>query len=589
MSPPLNRRELLRFATAVGGAGSLASWSGGDLHGETLYPHTVDVARTRGGAVSCNSAIASSIGMTVIKEGGNAVDAAVATALAMAVTWPEAGNIGGGGFMMVSPVNEAPVCIDYRETAPAIVTPTSLAQQRDRRHPKMVGVPGTVRGLGLAHARFGKLTWDRLVQPAIQLANHGCVVDGWLARTLNGVLASIQKSGNERHQPLTNTFAHPAGRPWQIGDVLRQPVLGKTLERIAAEGSDEFYTGETSRHLAAYFSKVGGWITAADLKTYRAVERASIQTAYAGHEIYGPPPPSSGGITVQLVLRMLEHIGLTGGVDSPSGQADWNRDDVHRIAETMRRAFRERAAYLGDPDFVSIPDFLSTTAYAEELADSISLDRATDSRDIAGSLVLSDGPPESPQTTHFSVVDRDGMAVSNTYTLEASWGSWLLDPATGFVFNNEMGDFNWVPGYTNDRGQIGSKANQMAPGKRMLSSQTPTIVRRDGANVLVTGSPGGRTIINTVICILVQSLNYNRSLPDAIAASRFHHQWLPDALRLEIGSGESLAELKDSLADYGHKVTTTSVQGAAHSIAIEPATGVRVGVADWRRGGRVAI
>lgn len=581
MNSSVHRRQVLQAAIAA----ALVPLD--RLRADAPGNRSVDVAQTTGGVVSSNSAAASTAGRELMTAGGNAVDAAIATAFALAVTWPEAGNIGGGGFMMVAPPagSAAPTaCIDYRETAPRVVTATTLAKQVDRRHPRMVGVPGTVRGLALAHDRYGSLPWKQLLQPAIRLAAEGCVVEASLAESINAVLAAVDQSQQPWHQPLRQTFAHPDRRDWRVGDVLKQPVLAATLQRIADQGPDEFYEGQTAQHLASYFARSEGLITAADLQSYKAVVRPPVVTQFCGFDVLGPPPPSSGGIVLQLALRMIDQVGLP-----DPGNAIWTPTIVHIIAEAMRRAYRERAAHLGDPDFVEIPAELSKPSFAAELAATISRDRATDSRTLAGDLPLSAGPPESPQTTHFSVVDAAGMAVSNTYTLEASWGSWLLDPATGFVLNNEMGDFNWVPGYTNLAGQIGSDANLMAPGKRMLSSQTPTIVRRQGDTVLVTGSPGGRSIINTVLCILVQRLRLGRSLPESIAAPRFSQIWLPDQLQIETATGTGLTDLTAALQAMGHVVAPTDRQGAAHSIAVDAGSGVRTGVADWRRGGRVAV
>lgn len=578
----LNRRETLRAALALAGTAGIGARCTAQTTAVSGY-RPADVLRGPAGMAVSNSAAASSAGRDILAAGGNAVDAAVAVAFALAVTWPEAGNIGGGGFMMIAPPEQDPLCVDYRETAPQAVTATTLAEQTDRRHPRMVGVPGTVRGLALAQQSHGRLSWQAVLQPAIALAAGGCVVEAPLADSLNAVLAAVSKSTAPWHRPLEQTFGHPQRRRWRAGDRLVQPVLAATLQRIAEEGPDEFYSGQTARSLADYFEQHQGLITAEDLEGYQAVLRQPIRTNFAGHQVWAAPPPSSGGVALRLALQMIEHVGMP-----DPGDAAWTPMTVHIVAEAMRRTFRERAAYLGDPDFTPLPAWLGRRTHAAKLAESISRSRATDSRTLAGDIPLETGPVESPQTTHFSVIDAEGMAVSNTYTLEASWGSWLLDPATGFVLNNEMGDFNPVPGVTDLKGQIGTAPNQLAPGKRMLSSQTPTIVRRDGKTVLITGSPGGRTIINTVLCVLVQHLLFARPLPEAIAAPRFHHGWLPDQLRIETGGQSRLGELRGRLESLGHRVVETRGQGAAHSIAIEPASGIRVGVADGRRGGRVA-
>ena len=380
-------------------------------------------------------------------------------------------------------------------------------------------------------------------------------------------------------------MARSDGRAWRAGDVLRLPDLAGTLERIAAKGPDEFYEGTTSRLLAKYMKESDGFITADDLAKYKAVIRKPIRTEFRGYTVYGPPPPSSGGITISMMLQVLDEMGL----ESPSEGIEWDERQVHMITEAMRHAFRERAAYLGDADFVEIPNDLTSREFAKKIAASISMDQATDSRAIAGDIPIATGPYESPDTTHFSVVDQNGMTVSNTYTLEGGWGAWVIAPGTGAVLNNEMGDFNWYPGHTDQRGRIGTEPNQIAPNKRMLSSMSPTIVQQNGKTILATGSPGGRTIINTVLGILLQRLAFDRSLPQAVTATRMHHQWLPDELRIEAEAGPSFEELVNSLKEKGHKVRVGRRQGSVHSIEIDPETGVRTGVSDWRRGGRVVV
>lgn len=543
----------------------------------------VDVARTTGGVVASDSAPASLVGRDVLVRGGNAVDAAVATAFAMAVTWPEAGNIGGGGFMMIAPPTGQVVCVDYRETAPAATNKLSFVNQTNRCDSRMVGVPGTVRGLALAHEKFGKLPWCELIQPAIDLARYGFVVDDSLAGSLNAVLGNPAIHG-ELYVELRRIYGRSDKRDWRVGDVLKLPELANTLERIACNGPDEFYTGQTAAMLANYMSSTNGFISRQDLANYKSLLRPATLVSFGGYDVYGPPLPSSAGVTIALALNMLEPYDF-----KPTGELAWNDKQIHIVAEAMKRAFRERAAYLGDADYVEIPSKLMSKDFARQLARSIDPDKATPSRELAGDIAITEGAYESPQTTHFSVIDQDGMAVANTYTLEASWGARVIAPGTGFVLNNEMGDFNWYPGYTNLAGKIGTLPNQIEPGKRMLSSMAPTIVKKNNKVELVTGSPGGRTIINTVLCILLQHLAMERPLPFAVDAPRFHHQWFPDEIRIESGSGESLEQLVHALQSRGHKVTTSNVQGSANSIAVDPQTGVRTGVSDWRRGGRVMV
>ena len=541
----------------------------------------VDVASGTEGIVVSDSDLASEIGRDLLAKGGNAVDAAVGTAFALAVTWPEAGNIGGGGFMMIAPPSDDVVCINYRETAPASVDEYSFANWKNRHHVRMAGVPGTVRGLALAHQKYGRLTWEEIIRPSIRLAREGFTVDAYLAYSLNSVLQTEPIRRDQRHAEFRRVYGHPEGRRWNVGDRIVQPNLADTLEKIATDGPDSFYEGAIAQSIVAEMQRADGLISAEDLKNYEAVIRPAVAGRVGPYTIFGAPPPSSGGITVLMQLRMLEKLGL-----QPSTDAYWTADQVRLITEAMRRGFRERAAWLGDPDFVTIPEALRNREHAERLAQSIRLNQATPSEQIAGDIRISEGPYESPETTHFSVIDSSGMAVSNTYTLEGNFGCRVVVPGTGILLNNEMGDFNWYPGYTNRQGAIGTLANQLAPGKRMLSSMSPTIVRQDGRVRLVIGSPGGRTIINTVTVILVQTLLLDRPLEAAIDGPRLHHQWFPDVLRLEGYDGGLFAGMLNDLRERGHRIeyAPTTRQGCANGIEVNLATGKATGVGDWRRG-----
>ncbi len=537
-------------------------------------PHVAaqpDVKATRGVVVSV-SPRASNVGLDVLRRGGTAVDASVATAFALAVTWPEAGNIGGGGFMMIHPGGgKEPVCVDYRETAPAASTEKMFVKQTDRHNHRLVGVPGTVRGLALAHSRYGKLPWRDLLAGPIRLAGEGFEIDETLARGLNSILAS-----SKRHKELQRVYGKPDGSAWKAGDRLVQPDLAATLRRIAERGADEFYTGKTAELLAAEMKAGGGIITMDDLAGYRAKVRRPIHGTFRGHDVYGPPPPSSGGICLVQMLNVLERFPLR-------RQGRYSPETLHLMIETMRRSFRDRAEYLGDADFVKIPSRLTTKKYAAKLASSIDLKRASKSESLAGEIRLA---PESESTTHFSVIDRAGMAVSNTYTLEQSYGSRVVVRGAGFLLNNEMGDFNWRPGHTDHQGRIGTPANRVAPGKRMLSSQCPVIVAKDGRPVLVTGSPGGRTIINTSLCIVLNVLEFQMPLERAVRAPRIHHQWFPDRVRFEGARLEAHAAAVKQLQAMGHNIDTAArKQGDAHSIRVVIVNGVVEyrGVADRRR------
>jgi gamma-glutamyltranspeptidase/glutathione hydrolase len=528
---------------------------------------------------------ATRIGRDVLAEGGNAVDTAVAVAFALAVTWPEAGNIGGGGFMMVAPPDGAVVCVDYRETAPAAATREMFVDNPNRYHHRAVGTPGTVRGLFKAHATYGRLPWQRLVEPAAELARNGFEVDEHLAASLNGVLRRSEVLENDRYQELRRCYGHPQGRSWQPGDSLVLPDLAATLAVIAEQGAGAFYEGPIAEQIVTEMKGGEGLITREDLAGYEAKSRSAVSAEVNGFEVFGAPPPNSGGTTMLLIMRMLERRGI-----APDPDSYWNAEQVHLMAEAMKRAFRERAAHIGDPDFVRIPEHLYDDEFIAESARSISLDTATPSSLLAGDIELSEGPYEGESTTHFSVLDSDGMGVSNTYTIEQPFGSRVVVRGAGFLLNNEMGDFNWFPGYTSRTGKIGTDANLLAPGKRMISSTTPTIVKRDGKVVLLTGSPGGRTIINTVSCILVQTLFFGRPLGEVIDGPRMHHQWFPDVIELEPMDGLHWQQLLTELWAKGHEVKESTRrggrQGSAHSIWVDRETDLMTGVADWRRGGK---
>jgi len=416
-------------------------------------------ASGREGIVVSNSSIASQIGADVLADGGNAVDAAIATGFALAVTWPEAGNIGGGGFMMVAPPENDVVCIEYRETAPVSVTADSLANWTNRHHERMVGVPGTVAGFWLAHQKYGKSDWKRLVEPAVALANKGIIVDDYLAYSLNGYLIKSDIRSDDRYAEFRRVYGPPHKQFWEVGDRLTQPDLGRTLALIAEQGEKVFYQGLIADQIVDQMRSGDGWITKEDLKKYRAKHRPAIHGNIRGYDFYGAPLPSSGGTTVLMELRMLDALDI-----KKDEQHFWSANHVHLMTEVMRRAFRERAAYLGDADFVEINPSVWSEKHARTLVKNINPQQATPSEEIAGDIEIAAGPYESPQTTHFSVIDKDGMGVSNTYTLEASFGSGIVVKGAGFLLNNEMGDFNPIPGRTDTIGRIGTKPNLMAPG-----------------------------------------------------------------------------------------------------------------------------
>ena len=528
-----------------------------------------ELVTTNGGMVVSVSPPATDVGVTILKAGGNAVDAAVAVGFAEAVTWPEAGNIGGGGFMLVWPGDgKEPVVIDYRETAPAKATAEMFAKGVSYQSILTAGVPGTVRGLELAHKTFGKRTWKELVTPAVKLAADGFAVTGPLAKRLNDILADNMTTNAE----FRRVFGQ--GGTWKAGDVLKQPDLAKTLAAIADGGAAAFYTGKPAELLVAEMQAEKGLITAEDLKRYKAVARKPVHGTYRGHDVYGPPPPSSGGIAVVEMLNMLELHDVK--------KKPWeSAETAHLMSEVMRRAFADRAVYLGDADFVKVPAHLTSKDHAKKLMATFDPDKATRSDSLAPEIAVKDGS----NTTHFSIVDKTGMAVSNTYTLENAFGCRVVVRGAGYILNNEMTDFNTKPGITTKAGGIGTLPNQIAPGKRMLSSMTPTLVAKDGKLLLVTGSPGGRTIINTVLGVVVNVIDYGADVQAAVDAPRLHHQWFPERIAAEDRPG--FADFEKLLKVKGHAVTKHQ-QGDAHSIHIDPKTGVRTAGVDRRLDGKGA-
>jgi gamma-glutamyltranspeptidase/glutathione hydrolase len=530
--------------------------------------------QARQGMVVAVSPPGADVGRDVLRKGGNAVDAAVATAFAMAVTYPCAGNLGGGGFLLIHPGKKGgpPVVIDFREKAPAAATRTMFTKKDSWYSHKAVGVPGTVAGLALAHKRYGKLPWKDVVGPAVRLAEEGFAVDGRLAGSLNWIVDSNPQVTPE----LRRVLGKDNGRTdWEPGDRLVQKDLAGTLRRIAEKGADGFYKGPTAELVVAEMKRGNGLITRADLSGYKAVARKPVHGTYRGYDVYAPPPPSSGGICLIEMLNILENFDL-------KKQGRYSAATLHLMAEAMRRAYCDRARHLGDQDFVKVPAHLTAKDYARKLAAGIDPKKATRSEDLAGDIPLA---AEGDSTTHLSVIDKGGMAVSLTYTLERSYGSRIVVKGAGFLLNNEMMDFNWFPGVTTRGGTIGTAPNLIAPGKRMLSSQTPTVVARDGKVVLITGSPGSRTIINTVLCVLVNVLDFGMNVREAVDAPRLHHAWFPDEIRFE--GFHDHADAVARLRALGHKVRA-SRQGDAHSIWVDPKTGVFFGAADRRINGKAA-
>lgn len=511
-----------------------------------------------GGMVVSAYPDASRIGAEVLMAGGNAVDAAIATGFALAVTHPVAGNVGGGGFMVIRFPDGRTTAFDFREKAPLAAHPEMFLDESgeysyDMHHRShlAVGVPGTVAGFALAHERYGRTEWSALVDPAVTLADGGFVVSERLAGSLEGMIPRF------RDYPASYEQFSRGGEPYREGDVLVQTDLGATLARVRDQGRDGFYLGETARLLAAEMERGGGMITEEDMARYEARERDPIRGTYRGYDVISMPPPSSGGTALVEMLNILE------GFDLSSMERN-GPSYVHLVAEAMRRAFRDRATHLADADFSPVPiDRLTSKAYADELRSGIDPQAASNSAptDV-------EQPWESSETTHYSVVDRNGMAVSVTYTLEGGYGSWITVPGAGFLLNNEMGDFNAGPGLTDDTGLIGTEPNLARAEQRMLSSMTPTILARDGELVAVIGSPGGRTIINTVLQLVLNRVDFDLMPTEIIAANRLHHQWLPDRIRME--RGLMTEDRAGELEAMGHTVAWTDRQGIAHAIFVGP-------------------
>lgn len=533
-------------------------------------PQAAEPVRAPNGMVVSEHWLASEVGRDVLAAGGNAVDAAIATGFALAVTHPSAGNIGGGGFMVIRFPNGTATTLDFREKAPLGAFPQmwmdengEYSSQVHHNSHRAVGVPGTVAGFDKAHRLYGSMNWERLVYPAVGIAEDGFEVSEGLARGLERL---VQRQGAH---PATVAAFSRNGTPYAAGETLRQPDLAKTLQRIMLNRRDGFYRGETAELLAEEMRRGRGLITEADLELYQARERTPVRGTYRGYEIISMPPPSSGGVALVTMLNILEGYDL-------AGMGHNTAPYLHHVAEAMRRAFRDRATYLADADFVDVPlHRLTSKAHADQLRSTIDGRKAS----VSAPTDVAQGY-ESPETTHYSVVDGDGMAVSVTYTLEAGYGSGIVVPGAGFLLNNEMGDFNAGPGLTDEKGLIGTEPNLAAPGKRMLSSMAPTILAKDGALRLVTGSPGGRTIINTVLHTILNVVDHGMNVQEAVDAPRFHHQWLPDVIRYERHglSPDTLA----LLAERGHRLEPIGIQGVVAAIAFDREKGVLEGAADRR-------
>ena len=533
--------------------------------------------RARHGMVGSTDEFASRAGLHILQHGGNAIDAAVAVGFALAVTHPAAGNLGGGGFMVIRMADGRETTIDYREVAPAgalrdmfLDSAGEPVSDRSLVGPLASGVPGSVAGMALAHRRYGRLPLAVVMAPAIALARDGFDVSWALADSLKSAQSLLARfPGSARaFQRADATMPGP-------GDRLVQRDLATTLTLIAEQGPDAFYKGAIADLIAAEMARSGGLITKADLAAYTPRERPPIIGTYRGYRVISMPPPSSGGIALVQLLNILESFPL----------ADYGHNSsraIHLVAEAARRVYADRSEWLGDPDFFKVPvTGLLSRRYADTLRSGISETRATPSQEVKP------GQPrdfEQSDTTHYSVVDAEGNAVATTTTLNGSYGSGQIVAGAGFLLNNEMDDFSAKPGTPNMFGLIGGEANAVGPGKRMLSSMTPTILVKDGKTRLVVGSPGGSRIITTVLQVVLNVLDFKMNVQEAVDAPRFHHQWLPDAIRLERQGFP--ADVVTALEAMGHTTEVGDDMGDVHAIMIDEATGLRLGASDPRLDGR---
>jgi gamma-glutamyltranspeptidase/glutathione hydrolase len=511
----------------------------------------------KNGMVASENSYATEAGLRVLAEGGNAVDAAVTVGFTLAVTFPRAGNLGGGGFMLVYLADrDEVISIDYREKAPLkarqdmfLDQEGNVDKEKSQNSILSAGVPGTVAGLTMALEKYGTITLERALQPAIELAQNGFPMDHELIKSLGQAKNRMEKSPGSME-----IFYKENGETYQEGELLIQEDLAWSLKQIADNGPQAFYNGEIAQKISSFMEQNGGLITTQDLKAYKTVTRKPVKGNYRGYEIYSMPPPSSGGVHLIQMLNILEQFPL-------SSFGHNTAKTIHIFAETMKHAYADRSKHLGDPDFSPIPvSGLTSEKYAEFLKEQINTKRATPSSEILPGDPM---PDEGINTTHFSVMDSKGNAVSNTYTLNFSYGSNITIPGTGILLNNEMDDFSAKPGSPNAYGLIGGKLNSIAPEKRMLSSMSPTIVIKDDEPFLVTGSPGGSRIITTVLQVIINVIDFNMNISEATNAVRVHHQWLPDVLNVETGLNKDTISI---LREMGYKVEMGRTIGVAENI-----------------------
>jgi gamma-glutamyltranspeptidase/glutathione hydrolase len=539
----MRRLLALYLALYLASAGNSADAQAISSYGETHHP-----VYSNSGMVVSQNRIPAEIGAQVLADGGNAVDAAIAVGFATAVTLPRAGNIGGGGFMLVyDAATDSTIAIDYREMAPLGATRDMFVDDLGNVMPdisksshKASAVPGTVAGFYLAHKMFGNLSWKRLVQPAADLATKGIVVTNDLAYALQN-----SQSRNCRNEASCAYFYKAGNVPYERGELLVQTDLGHTLQLIADQGPDAFYRGEIAQKIVSEMEAGDGLIDMASLAAYKPAVREPLRGSYRGYDVVAMPPTSSGGVHVLQMLNVLEHFPI-------AGFGPGSADEAHVLAEVMRLAYADRSEHLGDPEFYDVPvAWLTSAKYAKELADGIDMQKARPSDDVRPGVPV---PAESEDTTHYSVMDAQGNVVSNTYTLNTSYGSGISVRGAGFLLNNEMEDFVSKPGVPNVYGLLGGDANAVASGKRPLSSMTPVIVFEDGKPWFATGSPGGSRIITAVLQMIVNVVDHKMGIAEATSWPRMHHQWYPDKLLLERGYSPDTVRI---LQDRGHDVVVT--------------------------------
>ncbi|MAW82397.1 MAG: gamma-glutamyltransferase [Parvularcula sp.] len=514
----------------------------------------------RKGMVSAEEKLAAQIGADILAKGGNAVDAAVATGFALAVTYPAAGNLGGGGFMLVHLKDEnKTIAIDYRETAPAAASRDMYLDETGEvdsdailKTLKGAGTPGTVAGLLHALDQYGTMSRKEVMAPAIRLAEKGYALPYF-----NIAIVEAFRERLSRNEAARAEFFKPDGAGYLPGEVMKRKDLARTLKRIAKEGADGFYRGPAAEAIAAEMEAKGGLITLADLENYKVVEREPLRGTFRGYEIVSMPPPSSGGVHLIQMLNMLDTR------EAHLGQSD-SADDLHFLAEVMRLAYADRATHLGDPDFTDVPVAgLTSKEYAQALVENIDANAAMDSSEIGAGDPF---PFEGRHTTHYSVMDKDGNMVANTYTLNASFGSGVVIPGTGVLMNNEMDDFSAAPGVPNYYGLVGDEKNAIAPLKRPLSSMTPTLVFKDGEPYMAVGAQGGSRIITAVLQVLINVIDRGMNIADATDHPRIHHQWLPDRLYYEPGLSADTIRL---LEQKGHELEPFDWHATPHSLLLK--------------------